>query len=79
MWDLDGRDRNRPLSEMIDMQAYRERRARSERREERERDRREHRNIVFCFAGLIVSSSYMAYVMVPDGFWTSLAAFIDSH
>lgn len=76
MWDLDGKDRSRPLSEMIDMQAYRKTMDRRQRQSQRARERRESRSIILCAAGLLVAMSYLVFAMAPDSFWTHLAAAI---
>lgn len=78
MWDLDGRDKSKPLSEMIDMQAYQQRKNRRQRQAQHQRDRSESRSAILCGLGAAASLSYLTYVVVPAGFWKDLASFLAS-
>ncbi|MEN4465411.1 hypothetical protein ABFV47_14260 [Mycolicibacterium fortuitum] len=79
MWDLSGKDKNRPLSEMIDMQAHQDRMESGRRQAEAERQRSEHRGLVFCVAGLVFYLAWVGYALAPDGFWSNLATLINPH
>ncbi|MFV8227381.1 hypothetical protein [Mycolicibacterium fortuitum] len=72
MWDLDGQDKSRPLSEMIDMTAHQERIERSRRQAEHQRVRAEHRTAILCVVGLMAYLVYLAYMVVPGSFWIDL-------
>ncbi|MFV8169706.1 hypothetical protein [Mycobacterium sp. DBP42] len=77
MWDLDGKDKSRPLSEMIDMHAYQQRLQSSQRQAERTRRRSEHRGLILSLVSLMAYLSYVIYVLAPDGFWTNLTTVIN--
>ncbi len=72
MWDLDGRDKSRPLSEMIDLPAHQERIERSRRQAEAQQARAEHRTAILCVVGLVAYLAYLAYVVVPASIWSDL-------
>lgn len=72
-WDLAGADKSKPLSEMVDMAAHQKRMERRRRQAEDDRERSERRSAIFGLVVLAVSLSYLAYALMPEGFWTSLA------
>lgn len=77
MWDLSGKDKNRPLSEMIDMRAHQKRMDSARRQAETERHRSEHRSLIICVAGLVAYLGYLVCALAPDGFWSNLATLIN--
>jgi hypothetical protein len=67
-FDLAGRDRSRPLSEMIDMPAYLKSRQRRRRESARATQRAGFRRAILCIAALPL---YVAFVYAtPDSLWT---------
>lgn len=72
MWDLDGQDKSRPLSEMIDMTAHQERIERSRRQAEHHSVRAEYRTAILCVVGLAAYLGYLAYMVVPASFLSDL-------
>ncbi len=72
MWDLDGKDKRRPLSEMFDMHAYQQRMRNSRRQAERARRRSERRSLILCTVALVAYLTYVIYTLAPDGFWAHL-------
>lgn len=77
MWDLDGKDKNRPLSEMINMHAHQQRMRASHRQAEHARRRAEHRGLILSLVALVAYLSYVIYALTPDGFWANLAPIIN--
>ncbi|OKH80188.1 hypothetical protein EB73_34050 [Mycobacterium sp. SWH-M3] len=72
MWDLDGRDKSRPLSEMIDMPAHQARIERSRRQAENRRVRAERRTAILGAVALVSCLMYLAYTALPGSFWIDL-------
>ncbi|MBV0920424.1 hypothetical protein KC238_24510 [Mycobacteroides chelonae] len=77
MWDLSGKDKNRPLNEMIDMRAHQKRMQGARRQAETERRRSEHRSLILCVAGVVAYLGYVVCALTSDGFWSNLAGLIN--
>ncbi|GAT01249.1 hypothetical protein [Mycolicibacterium fortuitum] len=75
MWDLDGRDKNMSLSEMIDMRVH-QRMEVSRRQAARQQERSAGRTAILGAIGLIAGLIYLVHVVVPGGLWAVAQAFI---
>lgn len=76
MWDLNGLDKSRPLSEMIDMHSYQQRMETSRRQAVRQQERSERRTAVLGVTAMLAILIYLVHAMVPGGLWTVAQVFI---